>query len=69
MKSKWCSVCQEIVTCSFEPNYCCWCGKDLRNESILPRFATYEEREQIVFKLKNSEIPLKISEIKQIKLF
>jgi len=30
------------------PKFCCWCGKDLGTEPILPEFKTLEERERII---------------------
>lgn len=47
MSSKWCSNCELIVSTNTKPNYC-WCGKDLRNEEVLPEFNTAEEREAII---------------------
>lgn len=48
MTSKWCSNCQQIVTTNTVPKFCCWCGKDLKAEPILPEFKTWEERERII---------------------
>ena len=48
MSSKWCSNCQQIVTTNTVPKFCCWCGKDLGIEPILPEFKTLEERERII---------------------
>ncbi len=71
MSSKWCSVCHEIVSTNSIPSFCCWCGKDLRNEEILPEFTSWDERVALIEKLKNrSESPvIKTDSIGQIKLF
>lgn len=48
MPSKYCPVCNDLVTCSFAPSYCCWCGYDLRNQECEPAFTTYEERLRVI---------------------
>lgn len=63
MSSKWCSNCELIVSTNTKPNYCCWCGKDLRNEEVLPEFNTAEEREAIIAGLRKPKEPA------QLKLF
>lgn len=70
MVSKWCSDCQDIVTAGMV-NYCCWCGKDLRNHKALPEFKTYDERVKLVQKLKQQDFTQEqtISKNGQIKLF
>lgn len=67
MSSKWCSDCQQIVTTNNIPKYCAWCGKDLRNEDILPDFNTWKERQELVSKLIQSK-PI-ITEDTQLSLF
>lgn len=70
MSNKWCSVCEKIVSTSRIPNFCCWCGKELRNEEILPEFNTWAERVALVEKLKRpSEPAIKTDSKGQIKLF
>lgn len=66
MSSKWCSNCKQIVTTNSKPNYCCWCGKDLRNEDILPEFNSWEERVKLVNELIEKD---KILKTEQLKLF
>lgn len=51
MSSKWCSKCKVIVTTNTIPKYCAWCGKDLREEQILPEFNTWEERLNLIAEL------------------
>lgn len=52
-----------IVSTNTKPNYCCWCGKDLRNEEVLPEFNSVEEREAIIARLRKPPEPA------QLKLF
>lgn len=53
MPSKYCSNCKDIVSTSgFEPNFCGWCGKDLRDEPLFPEFKTYKERVELLKKYK-----------------
>ena len=66
MASKWCSKCQIIVTTNNIPNFCAWCGKDLRLENILPSFNTWAEREKIVKGLLQAQ---QITTNKQLSLF
>ena len=48
MPSKYCAACDELVsTANFVPDYCGWCGKDLRNEPLFPEFSTYKERVEL----------------------
>ena len=61
MTSRWCSNCEQIVTTNTKPNYCCWCGKDLKNEEVLPEFHSWEEREAIVAGLRKG--------VKEVKKF
>lgn len=70
MVSKWCSICQDIVTAGMV-NYCCWCGKDLHNQESLPEFKTYDERVKLIQKLKHQDFTQEqtISKNGQIKLF
>lgn len=70
MVSKWCSICQDIVTAGIV-NYCCWCGKDLHNQEALPEYTTYDERVKLIQKLKQQDFPQMqtISKNGQIKLF
>ena len=65
MPSKWCCNCQKIVSTNTTPKYCCWCGKDLRADEILPEFNSWSERERIV----SSLIKTQILETKQLSLF
>lgn len=67
MSSKWCSNCKMIVTTNSIPSFCCWCGKDLRLENILPKFSTWAEREKIVNELLQAQQIVK--ENIQLKLF
>lgn len=67
MSSKWCSNCKIIVTTSTVPNFCAWCGKDLRLENILPEFNTWAERENIVKELLQAQQIVK--ENTQLSLF
>ncbi len=48
MPSKYCKNCGDLVTCSSSPNYCCWCGSDLRQEPLTPPFNTFAERLKII---------------------
>lgn len=32
---KYCDICDTFVTCTFKPNWCPWCGKDLREETLV----------------------------------
>ena len=48
MPSKYCPVCNDLVTCSSIPNYCGWCGYDLRNQECVPAFNTYQERLKVI---------------------
>lgn len=52
-----------IVSTNTKPNYCCWCGKDLRNKEVLPEFNSVEEREAIIAGLRKPKEPA------QLKLF
>lgn len=51
MPSKYCPDCKDIITCNFIPKYCCWCGRDLQKENILPEFATFEDRKNLLAEL------------------
>lgn len=66
MPSKWCPDCEEVVTCSFNPVFCCWCGKHLDGD-LLPN--SLEECQKVVEQLKaNKNLP-KMDNIGQVKLF
>ena len=71
MSSKWCSNCHKIVTTNTIPNFCCWCGRDLRGEEILPKIKSWSDRITLIEKLeKGIEIPIiKTDSTGQIKLF
>lgn len=64
--TKYCPECQETITCTFDVNYCCWCGKDLRNEKPFPKFPDFEQQKQFIQSLK---IGLNSSQTHQLQLF
>lgn len=69
MPSKWCPDCQDVVTCSFMPSFCCWCGRDLRDDEVLPNIKTYAERLKLIEDLKKRNPNIKTDSVGQIKLF
>lgn len=50
MSSKYCPNCDRIVTItgSTPPNYCAWGCGTLANQPVLPKFATWAEREKVL---------------------
>jgi len=52
MPSKLCPICFKVVTCNTIPNYCAWGCGSLKNEPLMPKFNTYEEKLQYIEKRK-----------------
>lgn len=73
MPSKYCSTCGDLVTCSSQPNYCCWCGCDLRQEPLTPPFNSFKGRLKVIAEAAAKATPQPKEEITpgryQIKLF
>ncbi len=54
---KYCDICDTLVTCSFKPNWCPWCGKDLRGEPLLEDFTTIEGRLELLNRMRGNPDP------------
>lgn len=58
--SKYCEICDTIVTCSFSPSWCPWCGKDLREEQLV-EFSGIDGRLNLLNKMRGfPDLPDKI---------
>lgn len=54
---KYCNVCDRLVCCSFKPNWCPWCGKDLQTEALLENFNTSNERLELLNRMRGNPDP------------
>lgn len=50
---RWCSNCQKTVVCNVKPDFCAWCGKDLRQEPLI-NFQNYNDILSKIEELKNN---------------
>lgn len=68
MPSKYCPDCDKITCSASMPTFCAWCGRSLVERDVLPKYDTYEEREQVL-KQAREDIKIKRDAGGQIKLF
>ncbi len=63
---KWCNKCKEFR----EDNsiFCGWCGAFLQNNKVYPNFKTWQEKENLIKKIKKDCDAQQPVEIKQLKL-
>ena len=49
--NKYCDICDTLVSCTFSPSFCPWCGKDLRGKPLVD-FTDIEGRLELLNKMR-----------------